>query len=276
MTGRGTNITLRVWTTLILLFLFIPIVLIIVYAFNPSNIQSWPLKGLSTKWFSSTFNNPDMRSALWLSVKAGLISTAIALVLGTLAAFAVHRLRFFGREAVSFVLVLPIALPGIITGMALNSFFTFGGVNLSLLTIVIGHATFCIVIVYNNVIARLRRTPTSLIEASMDLGADGFQTFRFVTLPVIATSLVAAGLLAFALSFDEVIVTTFTAGAQNTLPLWIFGNIRLGQQLPQVNVVVLVVLAITVIPVTLAQRLTRDTGVMRSSAGPAAAPAPAR
>jgi putative spermidine/putrescine transport system permease protein len=276
MTGRGTNIALRVWTTLILLFLFIPIVLIIVYAFNPSNIQSWPLKGLSTKWFSSTFNNPDMRSALWLSVKAGLISTAIALVLGTLAAFAVHRLRFFGREAVSFVLVLPIALPGIITGMALNSFFTFGGVNLSLLTIVIGHATFCIVIVYNNVIARLRRTPTSLIEASMDLGADGFQTFRFVTLPVIATSLVAAGLLAFALSFDEVIVTTFTAGAQNTLPLWIFGNIRLGQQLPQVNVVVLVVLAITVIPVTLAQRLTRDTGVMRSSAGPAAAPAPAR
>jgi putative spermidine/putrescine transport system permease protein len=276
MTGRGTNIALRVWTTLILLFLFIPIALIIVYAFNPSNIQSWPLKGLSTKWFSSTFNNPDMRSALWLSVKAGLISTAIAMMLGTLAAFAVHRLRFFGREAVSFVLVLPIALPGIITGMALNSFFTFGGVNLSLLTIVIGHATFCIVIVYNNVIARLRRTPTSLIEASMDLGADGFQTFRFVTLPVIATSLVAAGLLAFALSFDEVIVTTFTAGAQNTLPLWIFGNIRLGQQLPQVNVVVLVVLAITIIPVTLAQRLTRDTGVMRSSAGPAAAPASAR
>jgi putative spermidine/putrescine transport system permease protein len=265
MTGRGTRIALRVWTALLLLFLFIPIALIILYAFNPSNIQSWPLHGLSTKWFSSTFSNSAMKQSLWLSVKAGLISTTIALLLGSLAAFAVHRLRFFGREAVSFVLILPIALPGIITGMALNSFFTFGGINLSLMTIVIGHATFCIVIVYNNVIARLRRTPSSLIEASMDLGADGIQTFRYVTLPVIATALVAAGLLAFALSFDEVIVTTFTAGAQNTLPLWIFGNIRLGQQLPQVNVVVLIVLAVTVIPVTLAQRLTRDTGVMRST-----------
>jgi putative spermidine/putrescine transport system permease protein len=248
-----------------MLFLFVPIALIIVYAFNPSNVQSWPLSGFSTKWFSSTWNNQAMRQSLWLSVRAGLISTAIALLLGSLAAFAVHRLRFFGREAVSFVLVLPLALPGIITGMALNSFFTFGIVNLSLLTIVIGHATFCIVVVYNNVIARLRRTEGSLFEASMDLGADGFQTFRYVTLPLIATALVAGGLLAFALSFDEVVVTTFTAGAQNTLPLWIFGNIRLGQQLPQVNVVVLFVLAITIVPVTLAQRLTRDTGILRSS-----------
>ncbi len=269
MSGRGTRVVLGVWTALILLFLFTPIVIIIVYAFNPSNVQSWPLSGLSTKWFSSTFSNSAMRQSLWLSVRAGLIATAIALALGTLAAFAVARLRFFGREAVSFVLVLPIALPGIITGMALNSFFTWDGVNLSLLTIVIGHATFCIVIVYNNVLARLRRTEGSLFEASMDLGADGFQTFRYVTLPVIATALVAGGLLAFALSFDEVIVTTFTAGAQNTLPLWIFGNIRLGQQLPQVNVVVLLVLAVTVIPVALAQRLTRDTGVLRSRAGAA-------
>jgi putative spermidine/putrescine transport system permease protein len=272
MTGRGTRVVLGVWTALILLFLFIPIALIIVYAFNPSNVQSWPLSGLSTKWFSSTFSNQAMRQSLWLSVRAGLVATAIALLLGTLAAFAVGRLRFFGREAVSFILVLPIALPGIITGMALNSFFTWGGVNLSLLTIVVGHATFCIVIVYNNVLARLRRTEGSLFEASMDLGADGFQTFRYVTLPVIATALVAGGLLAFALSFDEVIVTTFTAGAQNTLPLWIFGNIRLGQQLPQVNVVVLLVLAVTVIPVALAQRLTRDTGVLRTRAGGAEGP----
>ncbi len=180
-----------------------------------------------------------------------------------MAAFAVHRFKFFGREAVSFVILLPLALPGIITGMALNSFFTFGDVNFSLTTIVIGHATFCIVTVYNNLLARLRRTQGSLVEASMDLGADGWQTFRYVTLPVIATALVAGGLLAFALSFDEVIVTTFTAGAQNTLPLWIFGNIRLGQNLPQVNVVVLFVIAVTIVPVTLAQRLTRDTGVLR-------------
>jgi putative spermidine/putrescine transport system permease protein len=264
--GRVSRVALAVWTVLIMLFLFIPIAIIILYAFNPSNVQSWPLDGLSTKWFSSTFHNQEMRDALWLSVRAALISTAISLLLGSMAAFAVHRFRFFGREAVSFVLVLPIALPGIITGMALNSFFANRGIDFSVLTIIIGHATFCIVTVYNNVIARLRRTQASLVEASMDLGADGWQTFRFITLPVIATALVAGGLLAFALSFDEVIVTTFTAGAQNTLPLWIFGNIRLGQQLPQVNVVVLFVIAITIVPVALAQRLTRDTGVLRSSA----------
>jgi len=264
---RGGRIAIGAWAVLVVLFLMFPIVLIILYAFNPSNVQSWPLHGLSTKWFSQTWNNEAMRQSLWLSVRAGLISSAIAIVLGSMAAFAVHRFRFFGREVVSFILILPLALPGIITGMALNSFFTFAGVNLSPLTIVIGHATFCIVIVYNNVIARLRRTQTSLIEASMDLGADGLTTFRRVTLPVIATALVAGTLLAFALSFDEVIVTTFTAGAQNTLPLWIFGNIRLGQQLPEVNVAVLFVIAITLIPVTLAQRLTRDIGVLRTSGG---------
>ncbi|MCW2952307.1 MAG: Spermidine/putrescine transporter permease [Conexibacter sp.] len=264
---RASRAALAVWATLIALFLLAPILLIVLYAFNPSNVQSWPLHGLSTKWFSSTWHNQEMRQAFGLSVRAALISTGIALLLGSMAAFAVHRFRFFGREAISFVLVLPLALPGIITGMALNSFFAFGGVSFSLTTIVIGHATFCIVTVYNNVIARLRRTQTSLVEASMDLGADGWQTFRHVTLPVIATALVAGGLLAFALSFDEVIVTTFTAGAQNTLPLWIFGSIRLGQNLPQVNVVVLFVIALTFVPVVLAQRLTRDTGVVRMTAG---------
>jgi putative spermidine/putrescine transport system permease protein len=263
---RLTRIGLGIWTALILLFLFIPIAIIVVYAFNPSNVQGWPLSGLSTKWFSSTWHNEEMRSAFVLSLKAGVVATTIALTLGTVAAFALHRFRFFGREAVSLLLVLPIALPGIITGMALNSFFQFWGVSLSYWTIVIGHATFCVVIVFNNVLARLRQTQTSLIEASMDLGADGWQTFRFVTLPVISTALIAGGLLAFALSFDEVIVTTFTAGAQNTLPLWIFGNIRLGQQLPQVNVVVVGVLLLTVIPVIFAQRLMRDTGVLRSRA----------
>jgi putative spermidine/putrescine transport system permease protein len=269
---RGTRIALWLWAALVVLFLMFPIALILVYAFNSATVQSWPISHLSTKWFASTWNNDAMRHSLWLSVRAALLATTIAVTLGSMAAFAVHRFRFFGREAVSFLIVLPIALPGIITGMALNSFFTFGGVNFSLLTIVVGHATFCMVIVYNNVIARLRRTSPSLVEASMDLGADGWQTFRYVTLPLIATALVAGGLLAFALSFDEVIVTTFTAGAQNTLPLWIFGNIRLGQQLPQVNVVVFFVIAITLLPVILAQRLTRDTGVLRTAgAAPAAA-----
>jgi putative spermidine/putrescine transport system permease protein len=196
-------------------------------------------------------------------LKAALVATSIALVLGSAGAFAVSRFRFFGRETISFVFVLPLALPGIITGMALNSYFGFWGWQLSIWTIIVGHATFCVVIVYNNVIARLRRTSPSLVEASMDLGADGWQTFRFVTFPVISTALVSGALLAFALSFDEVIVTTFTAGAQNTLPLWIFGKIRLGQQLPQVNVVVAVIIALTVIPVYLAQRLSRESGILR-------------
>jgi putative spermidine/putrescine transport system permease protein len=247
---------LRVWVALVLLFLFVPIAIVILYAFNSTNVQSWPIKGLSTRWFSVAWHDPQVRSALWLSVKAGLLATAVALVLGSAAAFGVHKFRFFGREAVSLFLVLPLALPGIITGIALNSAFNFSGVNLSLLTIVIGHATFCIVVVYNNVIARLRRVSGSLVDASMDLGARPWQTFRFITLPALSTALVAGALLAFALSFDEVIVTTFTAGAQNTLPLWIFGAIRLGQQLPEVNVVVLGVLVLTVIPVFISARLS--------------------
>jgi putative spermidine/putrescine transport system permease protein len=274
-TGRWSRVAFAVWAGLIILFLFFPIVIIMLYAFNPSNVQSWPLSGLSTRWFSSTWNNTEVRQALSLSLRAGLLATGIAMVIGTMAAFAVDRFRFFGRQAVSLVLILPIALPGIITGMALNSFISFNNLTFSLLTIVIGHATFCIVVVYNNVLARLRRTQSSLIEASMDLGADGWQTFRFVTLPMIATALVAGGLLAFALSFDEIVVTTFTAGAQNTLPIWIFAHIRNGQQLPQVNVVVLFVILVSLIPVALAQRLTRDTGALRSGArAPAAGAAP--
>jgi putative spermidine/putrescine transport system permease protein len=264
METRATRIGLRLWTFLVILFLHLPIVIIILYAFNAQTAQGWPITDWTTKWFSPTLHNGEMQQALWLSLKAGVGATLIALLLGSAAAFAVHRFRFFGREAISFMFVLPIALPGIITGMALNSFFTFWKTNFSLWTIVVGHATFCIVIVYNNVIARLRRTPTSLTEASMDLGADGWQTFRFVTFPAISTALISGGLLAFALSFDEVIVTTFTAGVQNTLPIWIFGNIRIGQQLPEVNVIVFVILLVTIIPVTIAQRLTRESGILRN------------
>jgi putative spermidine/putrescine transport system permease protein len=263
---RAARLSLGTWAVLVVLFLWLPLVLICVYAFNSSNIQSWPIAGFSTKWFSTAWHDQDARDALVLSLKAAGLATAVALVLGTAAAAAVSRFRFFGRDAITFLLVLPIALPGIITGIALNSFFgnnPVHHVSPSLWTIVIGHSTFCIVVVYNNVVARLRRTQTSLTEASMDLGADGWQTFRFITLPVISTALVGGALLAFALSFDEVIVTTFTAGAQNTLPIWILGNLRLGQQLPQVNVVVFFVIVMTVIPVTIAQRLTRDTGILR-------------
>jgi putative spermidine/putrescine transport system permease protein len=266
METTWTRLALRIWMALVLAFLFAPILIIMLYAFNTSTIQSWPLPGFTFKWFPETWRDPEVRDALILSIKAGLISTAVALALGSAASFAVHRFRFFGREVVSFVVVLPLALPGIITGMALNSFFNFNGINLSLWTIVIGHATFCIVIIYNNVIARLRRTSPSLIEASMDLGAHGWTTFRTVTFPMLSTALVAGALLAFALSFDEVIVTTFTSGAQNTLPLWIFGAIRLGQRLPEVNVVVFFVVLLTVVPVTIAARLTGGGGVTRASA----------
>jgi putative spermidine/putrescine transport system permease protein len=261
--GFWARLALRLWVLLILLFLFIPILLIFFYAFSTSNIQSWPIPGLTLKWFGLTWNDREVRTALVLSLQAGLSATALALVLGSCAAFAIHRLNFFGREVVSLMFVLPLALPGIITGIALNAFFSFNGISLSILTIVVGHTTFCIVVVYNNVLARLRRTQGSLIEAAMDLGANGFQVFRDITLPLISTAIVAGAMLAFALSFDEVIVTTFTAGAQNTLPIWIFGAIRLGQRLPEVNVVVSFVILVTIIPVVIAARLTGGGGTAR-------------
>ena len=263
METRTARAGLVFWTLLVVLFLWFPLAIILVYAFNTSNIQSWPIPGFTLRWFRVAWEDQEARDALLLSLKAALAATAIALLLGTMAATAVSRFRFFGREALSFLLVLPIALPGVITGIALSSFYTFWGVPFSIWTIVIGHATFCVVIVYNNVLARLRRTSPSLLEASMDLGADGWQTFRFVTFPVLSTALISGALLAFALSFDEVIVTLFTAGAQNTLPIWILGKIRLGQQLPEVNAVVFVVILLTVIPVVISQRLTQESGLLR-------------
>ena len=267
MEKRSTRWALIVWTTLVILFLWVPLALIMVYAFNSSNVQSWPIPGFTTKWFGVAWHSQEVRDAIWLSIRVALLATGAALLLGSAAAVAVARFSFFGREAVTFLLILPIALPGIVTGMALNSFFVAGHINVSMWTIVVGHATFCVVIVYNNALARLRRSSPSLIEASMDLGADGWQTFRFVVWPVLSTALIAGGLLAFALSFDEVVVTFFTAGAQTTLPLLILGYIRLGQQLPVVNAIAFAMILLTVIPVALAQRLMRDTGVLRRTAG---------
>ncbi|MGA8922685.1 MAG: ABC transporter permease [Candidatus Dormiibacterota bacterium] len=256
MDGFWTRMAFRIWAVLVLLFLFIPIAVIILYAFNQSNIETWPLAGLSTKWIIRTWNDQDVRTALSLSVRIALAATALAVFLGSCAAFAIHRSAFFGRDAISFMFVLPLALPGIITGIALRAFFNFNNVEFSIWTIIVGHTTFCIVVVYNNVLARLRRTQGSLVEAAMDLGANGFQTFKDITLPLISTSLVAGAMLAFALSFDEVIVTTFTAGAQNTLPIWIFAQLRTGRLLPEVNVVVSFVILVTIIPVVIAARLT--------------------
>lgn len=242
-----------------LAFMHLPILLIFLYAFTTEEKSyQFPPPGLTLKWFSVTWDRPDVWQALALSVRVAAISTAIALVLGTLCAGAVSRTKFFGRETISLLVILPIALPGIITGIALRSAFSFAEIPFSFWTIILGHATFCVVVVYNNAVARFRRVSGSLIEASMDLGADGFQTFRYVILPNIGTALLAGGMLAFALSFDEVIVTTFTAGQQQTLPIWMLEELVRPRQRPVTNVVAMVVVLVTFLPILGAYYLTRD------------------
>ena len=261
MESKMVRTVIKVGTGVALLFLYAPLVILALYAFSKGITRRWPPELWTTKWFAAAWHDPYLRPALAGSVQAAVGATIVALILGSLAAFAVHRFRFFGRESISFALVLPIALPGIVTAIALSSAINFGhsmfGLTFSIWTIIVGHATFCIVVVFNNVIARLRRTPTSLVEASMDLGADGWQTFRYVTIPAIKTALVAGGLLAFGLSFDEIVVTNFTAGTKLTLPIWIFNNIRSPHQQPVVNVVALVLMIVSVIPVYFAQKLTQ-------------------
>lgn len=242
------------------LFLHVPLLFILLYAFSTEEKSFvFPLPGLTLKWFAVAWARDDIRAALALSLQVGALATLTAMVLGTLAAAAVWRAKFFGREVISLLLILPIVLPGIITGISLRSALNLAGIPFNFWTIVIGHATFCIVVVYNNVLARLRRSSPSLIEASMDLGADGFQTFRYVVLPNIATALLAGGMLAFALSFDEVIVTTFTAGQQSTLPIWMLSELVRPRQRPVTNVVAVFVIALTFIPILVAFYLTRDT-----------------
>ncbi|HDZ8915205.1 TPA: ABC transporter permease [Aeromonas hydrophila] len=242
-----------------LLFLHFPILFIFLYAFtSESKSYQFPPPGLTLKWFEVTLNRPDVWRAIQLSLEVAGLATLAAMVLGTLAAGAITRSRFFGQEVVSLLLVLPIALPGIVTGIALRSAYGVMEIPFSFWTIVIGHATFCVVVVYNNALARFRRTNQSLIEASMDLGADGFQTLRYVILPNLATALLAGGMLAFALSFDEVIVTTFTAGQQTTLPIWMYQELIRPRDRPVTNVVALIIVAFTTIPILLAYYLTRD------------------
>ncbi len=251
--------SLKLGATAALLFLHLPILIVILYAFTTDEATfSFPPPGLTLRWFSVTWGRPDFWQALQLSLQVGVVATITALVLGTLAAAAVYRSSFFGREAISFLLVLPLALPGIVTGIALRSAIHLMGVPFSFWTIVIGHATFCIVVVYNNVLARFRRMGHSQMEASMDLGATPAQTFRHIILPNLATALLAGGMLAFALSFDEVIVTTFTAGQQFSLPIWIFSQLTRPRDRPVTNVAALFVIAVTFIPILLANRLTQE------------------
>ncbi len=255
MEQTSTKIGLRVWTALVVLFLYVPLAVIALYSFNRSTTQAWPISQFSTRWIGVAWNDPEVRSAFVLSLKAAIGAVTVAIALGTAAAFAVARYPFFGRDSVSFLVVIPIALPGVITGLALQSSFAISGIDLSLWTVMIGHATFCIVIVYNNVIARLRRTTPSIEDASMDLGASGLQTFLYILLPELRTALIAGALLAFALSWDEVIVTLFTAGAQTTLPIWIYTSLRSAAQLPEVTVVATAAVLVSILPIWLAQRL---------------------
>lgn len=259
MTENRASFGLRAAAGASLAFLIVPLFFIILYAFTTEeNSYQFPPPGLTLKWFGVAWERLDVWAALSLSVRVGLLSTLLAIILGTLAAAALSRTRFFGRESISLLLILPIALPGIITGMALRTAFHEGGIPFSYWTIVLGHATFCIVVVYNNAVARFRRLSPSLMEASMDLGADGFQTFRYVVLPSIGTALLAGGMLAFALSFDEVIVTTFTAGQQQTLPIWMFEQLIRPRQRPVTNVVAVIVILVTAIPILAAYYLTRE------------------
>lgn len=255
--SRGIRIALRVATALILGFMYLPIVVLGIYAFNESRLQAWPPVGFTVRWFIEAVQNEAIMRALANSLIAGASATVMALILGTLAALVVQRYSFFGKQTISFFLVLPIALPGVVTGIALRTTFVTFGIDFGLMTIIVGHATFCVVIVYNNVIARLRRLPRTPEEASADLGADSFATFRRITLPGMGTALLSGALLAFALSFDEIIVTNFTAGAgTQTIPMWIYTAIQRPNELPVVNVVALVLILVSVIPVYIAQRIT--------------------
>jgi len=259
--GRLTRILLRIATAAVLAFLYLPLVILAIYAFNPSRLQVWPPTGFTLHWFGEAASNSAVAEAIVNSFVVAVIATSLALVLGTLAALGVQRYSFFGRQTISFFLVLPIALPGVVTGIALRTTFVTFGIDFGLLTIIVGHATFCVVIAYNNVVARLRRQSRTPEEASSDLGADSFTTFRRITLPGMGTALVAGALLAFALSFDEIIVTNFTAGAgTQTLPMWIYTAIQRPTELPVVNVVALLMIVISVVPVWIASRLSSEGG----------------
>jgi len=259
-TGEIASWPLRLGALGALLFLHIPLLLIFLYAFTTEeSAYTFPPPGLTLKWIPQALGTPAMQNALILTIKVASLATGIALILGTLASAAVYRHDFFGKEAISFMLVLPLALPGIVTGIALRSAISLMRIPFSFWTIVIGHATFCVVVVYNNVLARFRRSSGSMVEASMDLGANSFQTFWHIVLPNIATALLAGAILAFSLSFDEVIVTTFTSGNQQTLPIWIFSQMLKPRNRPITNVTAMLVVLITALPILFAQRITAGT-----------------
>jgi putative spermidine/putrescine transport system permease protein len=252
---------LRLAMALGLAFIYVPLAVVVINSFNASTVFAWPPTSYTTHWWTSVWGNPGVRDAIWTSVRIGLIATVIAMVLGAMLAFALSRYAFFGRQTLSLLVILPIALPGIVTALALRTAFrSILGVELTIWSVVVAHATFCIVVIYNNVIARLRRLGTSLEEASMDLGADTFTTFARITFPNLRGAFFAGGLLAFGLSFDEIVVTLFTAPpGVTTLPIWIFQNLSRPNQAPVVNVVAAALVILSIVPIYISQRLSADS-----------------
>ncbi len=266
--SRSVRVALRVATGLIVAFIYLPIGVILLYSFNAAKVATWPITSFTLDWYAKAFNDAGVRAAFETSIQVAIGATVVSLLLGSLLALAVQRYKFFGREVIAFIVILPLALPGIVTGLALNTAFRAIGFEFGVMTIIVGHATFCVVVIYNNAIARLRRTARSFEEASADLGADTFTTFRRVTFPAIRTALIAGALLAFALSFDEIIVTNFLAGpGVQTLPIWIFNNYQRPNQLPLVNVAAVLVLLLSIIPVYIASRLTADPSAVPGARG---------
>ena len=253
LTSRARAL-LRAGTWAVMAVMYLPLAYVLLLSFNSA--KSFTFRGFTLHWWPNTLAADGPREALVRSLITATGATAVALLLGTMAAFALSRFTFFGRDSLNLLIVLPIALPGIVTGIALNATFKqVLDIDLGYGTLIVAHATFCIVVVFNNVVARLRRLSPNLEEASADLGADMFQTFRHVTFPLLRTALVAGALLAFALSFDEIVVTNFTGGGTETLPLWIFNNMFRPNNLPQVNVVAVIVVVLSIVPVYLSQRL---------------------
>lgn len=259
--SRGARIVAGLFVAAALAFVYVPLVVVVINSFNASNVFSWPPREFTTKWWRAAWVNVGAREAVVTSVQVATIATVLALILGTLLAFALSRHRFWGQRTLSLLVVLPIALPGIVTALALRTAFrSVLGVELSIWTVAIAHATFCIVVVYNNAAARLSRMGTSPEEASADLGAGMFTTFRLVTLPMMRGALLAGAILAFGLSFDEIVVTLFTSPpGVTTLPIWIFQNLFRPNQAPIVNVVAAVLVVVSIVPIWLSQRLSGET-----------------
>jgi spermidine/putrescine transport system permease protein len=243
---------------LVYAFLYLPLIVIVLYSFSAAKVNVWPIESYTLDWYRELRHDRAIIDGVKLSIRVGLTASLIAVVLGTLAGLAIDRYQFPGKATLRFLIVLPITLPGIVTGVALLSYFTLIHWELSNWTIIVAHATFCITLVMNNVVGRLSQLPRHLDEASADLGATPFQTFRRITLPLILPAVIAGALLAFTLSFDEIVVTLFVKGRDSTLPLVIWARLRRGLS-PEVNAAATVIIAVSFVLVVVSSLVARKS-----------------